>query len=67
MSSARSQMNAMCDAYAAVVREGAFPQVRWWGDQVTDYGQRLEQHQARIDRQIDDLDAMLADYRRIGA
>ena len=40
--------------------------VRWWGDQVTDYGQRLEQHQARIDRQIDDLDAMLADYRSIG-
>lgn len=73
MSTEASAMRMAVHAFNDCQRRDAFPapsqmaKVRWWNNEVTAYGQRVAEHQARIDSQIADIDAMLADYRRIGA
>ena len=39
-------------------------EVRWFNDQVTDFGTRLTKHQTEIDAAIARVDAALADYRK---
>lgn len=70
MSSERSAMNCAIAAFNDCQREGAFPvaaKARWWSDEVTAFGKRVDGWLERVEAQEKELDAMLADYRRIGA